>query len=56
MRQNLAIALLAIALLILATGTGRLGIGWVVLTPEGTSLLTIANALRLLAYTDAAPA
>ena len=49
-RQNVAVAMLAIALLIVATVTGLVGIGVAVLIHEGTTLVVIANALRLLAY------
>jgi Cd2+/Zn2+-exporting ATPase len=49
-RQNVAVALLAIALLLVATLTGVLGIGPAVLIHEGTTLVVIANALRLLGY------
>ena len=49
-RQNVDIAMLAIALLIVATVTGFIGIGPAVLIHEGATLVVIANALRLLAY------
>ena len=49
-RQNVGVALLAIAVLIAATITGFVGIGLAVLIHEGTTLVVIANALRLLAY------
>ena len=48
--QNLTIALGVIALLIVSTTTGVLGIGPAVLLHEGSTLVVIANALRLLAY------
>lgn len=51
-RQNLYISLSVIAVLILATTTGIFGIGWAVLVHEGSTLVVIANALRLLAYTE----
>lgn len=53
-RQNLYISLAVIALLIVATTTGIVGIGPAVLVHEGSTLLVIANALRLLRYRFAA--
>lgn len=52
-RQNLYISLAVIALLILATTTGIFGIGPAVLVHEGSTLVVIANALRLLRYAPA---
>ena len=49
-RQNVCIALVVIVMLIISTTTGLLGIGWAVLFHEGSTLVVIANALRLLAY------
>ncbi|MEQ1760099.1 MAG: heavy metal translocating P-type ATPase [Vicinamibacterales bacterium] len=49
-RQNLYLSLLVIAVLILATTTGTFGIGPAVLVHEGSTLIVIANALRLLMY------
>ena len=49
-RQNLYISLTVIALLIFATTTGYFGIGAAVVVHEGSTLVVIANALRLLAY------
>lgn len=49
-RQNLYISLAVIAVLILATTTGIFGIGEAVLVHEGSTLVVIANALRLLSY------
>ncbi|RUL87017.1 heavy metal translocating P-type ATPase [Tautonia sociabilis] len=49
-RQNLGISLAVIALLILATTTGLLGIGPAVIVHEGSTLVVIANALRLLGF------
>lgn len=49
-RQNLFISLAVIVLLIMFTVSGKSGIGVAVLVHEGTTLLVIANALRLLAY------
>jgi Cd2+/Zn2+-exporting ATPase len=48
--QNLTIALGVIALLIVATTTGAIGIGPAVVLHEGSTLVVIANALRLLGY------
>ncbi|MEQ9398923.1 MAG: heavy metal translocating P-type ATPase [Longimicrobiales bacterium] len=49
-RQNLGISLAVIALLIVATTTGFFGIGPAVLVHEGSTLLVVGNALRLLRY------
>jgi len=49
-RQNLYISLAVIAGLILASTTGVFGIGPAVLVHEGSTLVVIANALRLLAF------
>jgi Zn2+/Cd2+-exporting ATPase len=49
-RQNLYLSLWVIGLLIIATTTGRFGIGPAVLVHEGSTLVVIANALRLLLY------
>jgi Cd2+/Zn2+-exporting ATPase len=49
-RQNLYVSLAVIALLILATTTGFIGIGPAVFIHEGSTLMVIANALRLLGY------
>jgi Cd2+/Zn2+-exporting ATPase len=48
--QNLAIALGVIAFLIPASLTGGAGIGVAVLFHEGSTLLVVLNALRLLGY------
>ncbi|AMY08002.1 putative cadmium-transporting ATPase [Luteitalea pratensis] len=48
--QNLTIALAVIAVLIVATTTGTIGIGPAVVLHEGSTLVVIANALRLLGY------
>lgn len=50
-RQNLWVSLGIVALLIPATLSG-LGIGPAVLVHEGSTLIVVANALRLLAYKD----
>ena len=49
-RQNLYLSLAVIAALIIATTTGRFGIGPAVFVHEGSTLVVIANALRLLLY------
>lgn len=49
-RQNLAIALGVIAVLMIATVTGLVGLGVAVFFHEGSTLVVIANALRLLGY------
>ncbi|WP_337175086.1 heavy metal translocating P-type ATPase [Paludisphaera sp.] len=49
-RQNLYISLGVIALLVLATTTGYIGIGPAVFAHEGSTLVVLGNALRLLAY------
>lgn len=51
-RQNLFLSLAVVALLILATATGRFGIGPAVSVHEGSTLLVIANSLRLLGYEE----
>ena len=49
-RQNLYLSLGVIGLLILATTTGMFGIGAAVLVHEGSTLVVIANAMRLLVF------
>ena len=51
-RQNLWASLGMVAFLIPATIFGYAGIGVAVLLHEGSTLLVVANALRLLAYAD----
>lgn len=51
-RQNLWISLAVIALLIFATTTGTVGIGPAVFVHEGSTLVVLANALRLLGYKE----
>nr|WP_210420553.1 hypothetical protein [Aquisphaera giovannonii] len=48
--QNLTLSLGVIAPLCLATATGLMGIGPAVLVHEGSTLVVLANALRLLGY------
>ncbi len=52
-KQNLAISLGVILLLVVATTTGVFGIGPAVVVHEGSTLVVIANALRLLSYGNA---
>ncbi len=51
-RQNLAISMAVIALLVVATllGVGRRALA--VLLHEGSTMVVVANSLRLLAYAD----
>ncbi len=49
-RQNLLIALGVIALLMLSSVLGLAGIGIAILFHEGSTLVVVANALRLLGY------
>ena len=51
-RQNLYVSLGVIAVLVIATVTGAAGIGAAVIVHEGSTLVVIANALRLLRYRD----
>lgn len=51
-RQNLWISLAVIALLIPATLFGLAGIGPAVMIHEGSTLVVVSNALRLLSYRD----
>ncbi len=49
-RQNLYVSLGMVALLVPTTALGIVGIGPAVLLHEGSTLIVVANALRLLAY------
>lgn len=49
-RQNVVISLGVIVVLIIAAVTGRLGIGSTVIFHEGSTLVVVANGLRLLGY------
>ena len=49
-KQNLVASLSVIALLVVATTTGTVGMGFAVVVHEGSTLLVIANALRMLTY------
>jgi len=49
-RQNLWVSLGVVALLVPATLFGWAGIGVAVLIHEGSTLVVVLNALRLLAY------
>ena len=51
-RQNLYVSLGVVALLIPATLFGWAGIGLAVIVHEGSTLVVVINALRLLAYKD----
>ena len=53
-RQNLFVSLGVVALLIPATLFGWAGIGIAVLIHEGSTVVVVVNALRLLAYTEKA--
>ena len=54
-RQNLALSLVVIAVLIVTSITGVVGIALAVSVHEGSTLVVIANALRLLAYRGSSP-
>ncbi|MCF6262555.1 MAG: cadmium-translocating P-type ATPase [Xanthomonadales bacterium] len=49
-KQNLAISLGVIALLIITSVTGKLDLSWAIIVHEGSSILVVLNALRLLRY------
>ncbi|MCL1125681.1 heavy metal translocating P-type ATPase [Shewanella surugensis] len=49
-RQNLAISLSVVAFLLVATMTGFAGLGLAVTIHEGSTLVVVANALRLLRH------
>ncbi len=49
-RQNLYLALAVILLLVVGTTTGMVGIGPAVVMHEGSTLVVIGNALRLLSF------
>ena len=49
-KQNLAISLGVIALLIVTSVVGLLQLGWAVILHEGSTILVVFNALRLLVY------
>lgn len=48
--QNLVVSLGVITGLIIATLTGWAGIGWAIIIHEGSTLIVVFNALRLLTY------
>ncbi len=54
-RQNLWVSLGVVALLIPATLFGWAGIGFAVLVHEGSTMIVVLNALRLLQYKDKRP-
>jgi len=49
-KQNLALSMAVIALLVVATLDGWAGIGTAVLLHEGSTMVVVANSLRLLGY------
>lgn len=51
-KQNLALSMAVIALLVVATLLGWAGIGTAVLLHEGSTMVVVANSLRLLAYAE----
>lgn len=51
-KQNMIIALGVIALLVVFTTTGLLGMGPAVVVHEGSTLVVLANSLRLLGYRE----
>jgi Cd2+/Zn2+-exporting ATPase len=51
-KQNLSISMAVIALLVAATLLGWAGIGTAVLLHEGSTMVVVANSLRLLAYAE----
>jgi len=53
--QNLAISLGVIVLLVIASLTGLVSIGVAVIFHEGSTLVVVANALRLLGYQHSLP-
>ena len=50
--QNLAISALVIAFLIVTSILGVVGIGLAIIFHEGSTLVVVANSLRLLAYRE----
>jgi Cd2+/Zn2+-exporting ATPase len=52
--QNLAISLGVIALLVIAALTGMVGLGVAIVFHEGSTIVVVLNALRLLQYKSAA--
>ena len=51
-QQNLFISLGVIAVLVIASLTGLAGIGVAIIFHEGSTLVVVANALRLLGYKE----
>ena len=49
-KQNFAVSIAVIALLLVATLAGWAGIGAAVLLHEGSTMVVVINSLRLLAY------
>jgi Cd2+/Zn2+-exporting ATPase len=52
-RQNLVIALGVIAMLMLASLTGWISIGWAIIFHEGSTVAVVLNSLRLLTFEPA---
>ena len=50
-KQNFAVSIAVIALLLVATLAGWAGIGAAVLLHEGSTMIVVLNSLRLLVYT-----
>ncbi|MGH9201401.1 MAG: hypothetical protein ACRD2A_09205, partial [Vicinamibacterales bacterium] len=51
-KQNLAISMAVIVLLVIATLAGWAGIGTAVLLHEGSTMVVVANSLRVLTYSQ----
>ncbi len=49
-KQNLAVSLGVIALLIITSVSGMLSLSWAIIVHEGSSIVVVLNALRLLRY------
>jgi Cd2+/Zn2+-exporting ATPase len=53
LRQNLGLALLVMATLVVGAATGLAGIGSAIVLHEGSTLAVAVNSLRLLRYREA---
>ncbi len=51
-KQNLAVSLGVIALLLVTSITGMLDLSWAIIMHEGSSIVVVLNALRLLRYRE----
>ncbi len=51
-KQNLAVSLGVIALLLITSVTGMLDLSWAIIMHEGSSIVVVLNALRLLRYRE----